>query len=133
MAWRRLVSLLLLSCACSVPTPEAYDASVPADAGLDAGLDAGADAGLDAGADAGLDAGSRRVMLGFSPFWADQHVPFGNWSYDFLPMADFVSVHADDFFGVPFDAFATTRCAAPPSAKLGRRLGPARGASDQKR
>lgn len=112
MAWRRLVSLLLLSCACSVPTPEAYDASVPADAGLDAGLDAGADAGLDAGADAGLDAGSRRVMLGFSPFWADQHVPFGNWSYDFLPMADFVSVHADDFFGVPFDAFATTD--APP-------------------
>ncbi|MBM4777118.1 MAG: hypothetical protein GQE15_05380 [Archangiaceae bacterium] len=56
-------------------------------------------------------------MLGFSPFWADQAVPFGQWNYDFLPRADFISLHADDFFGIPFEAFATTSAPTnlPPS------------------
>lgn len=126
MRSRRLAIAVLLSCACSAPFPAAdagADASIESgadagldaavdsgvDAGIDAGSDAGADsgldAGIDAGVDAGIDAGTRHLRLGFSPFWANEAVPFGKWSYDFLPFADFVSVHADDFFGIPFDLF----------------------------
>lgn len=48
---------------------------------------------------------ARKLGLGFSPFGASAAKPFGDWTFAWLPEADFVHIHTDDFLGVPWQLF----------------------------
>ena len=65
---------------------------------------------VDATIDAAIDAPplpERTVGLGFSPFGASAAKSFGDWTFAWLPDADFVHIHTDDFLGVPWQLFET--------------------------
>ena len=65
---------------------------------------------VDTTIDAAIDAPplpERNVGLGFSPFGASAAKPFGDWTFAWLPDADFVHIHTDDFLGVPWQLFET--------------------------
>lgn len=65
---------------------------------------------VDAGVDSVIDAPplpERTVGLGFSPFGASATKVFGDWTFAWLPDADFVHIHTDDFLGVPWQLFET--------------------------
>ncbi|MBI3562937.1 MAG: hypothetical protein HY080_14600 [Gammaproteobacteria bacterium] len=49
---------------------------------------------------------TRSYFMGFTPFWASSAAPFGDWKFDWSTNADLVSLHADDFFGIPWSEFA---------------------------
>lgn len=65
---------------------------------------------IDAVVDSAVDAPplrERRMGLGFSPFGASAAKSFGDWTFAWLPDADFVHIHTDDFLGVPWQLFET--------------------------
>lgn len=48
----------------------------------------------------------RSFFMGFTPFWASSTTVFGDWKFDWAKDADLVSLHADDFFGIPWSEFS---------------------------
>lgn len=47
----------------------------------------------------------RSFFMGFTPFWASSTTVFGDWKFDWSKDADLISLHADDFFGIPWSEF----------------------------
>ncbi len=98
-------SILLIACTSSEPSD-----TPPVDGGSGDGVGDVSDLDappIDGGHDAPVGA-PRSFRLGFTPFWASSSVPFGDWRWDSFASADVVSLHVDDFFGIPWDELAAS-------------------------
>ena len=54
----------------------------------------------------------RAYLMGSTPFFATAGA-FPDWRFEDLGDKDFIALHADDFWGVPWEAFAAGAAPAP--------------------